>query len=502
MAAKATARTLRHGTLDSWTHALVSASKSLANSILRATLLLCSVRPLAAQSQLPLPERRIDSVFVRYAHSDSPGCAVGVYHDGQTAFARGYGSASLEFAAPITPATPFLIGSVTKQFTAAAVALLVERGMLHLDDDVRRFVPELPDYGTTVTIDELLHHTSGVRDFWSLYELAGARANDGYSEDDVVRLLARQRRLNFSPGSEFAYSNSGYVLLAIVVRRATGVSLRTFADTALFRPLGMRSTHFHDDNTEVVRGRAVGYSPRGDGRWQIDMRGTNAIGDAGLMTTIEDLARWDENLRAGAVGGQWLLTRQAERRGATTADGRTVYYSFGLFLGEYRGLATMEHSGNEGGYRSALLRLPDAKITVATLCNAGDADPMMLAHGVVDLVLAPRLSAQTASATPSSSAPSTNGNDATSSGVSAPPIQWAGAYYSPELDVTYEVTLDGASLTLRRPNRPATTMRQVSARVFRARSMTLEFSPSGAGLPQRLMVSGGGVRGLELARRD
>ncbi|MEO8619625.1 MAG: serine hydrolase domain-containing protein [bacterium] len=469
-----------------------------ARCLVSTAVLLACAGTLAAQDRTPMPERQIDSVFARYAHASSPGCAIGVYSDAETLFARGYGSASLEYASPITTATPFLIGSLTKQFTAAAVALLIERGVLRLDDDVRRFIPELPDYGTKITVGDLVRHTSGVRDIWSLYELAGARANDGYTYDDIVRLLARQKHLNFTPGSQFSYSNSGYALLALIIKRATGVTLRTFADTAIFRRLGMRSTHFHDDNTEVIPGRAMGYSPSGDRRWQVDMRATNAVGDAGLMTTIEDLAQWNGNLRSGAVGGPALLALQAARRGAVTPDGRTIYYSFGLFLSEYRGLATMEHNGNEGGYRSALIRFPDAAMTIVTLCNAGDADPTMFAHRVADVVLAGRLSAQTAeTATPSTQ----NAGDATAI-ASDPSRQWVGTYYSPELDVSYEITLDGTSLTLHRPNRPAVAMRFVSPRVYRARSMTLEFAAAvGTTGQQRLMVSGGGILGLEFDRK-
>jgi CubicO group peptidase (beta-lactamase class C family) len=223
-----------------------------------------------APAQSVVPDslaRRIDGVFARFTPA-GPGCAVGVFQNGKIAYAKGYGLASVEHGVPITPQTPFITGSLSKQFTAAAIALLVEQGRISLSDDVRKYVPELHDYGKRVTIDHLVHHTSGLRDFWALVDVGGMRPDDGSTVDDVVALASRQRHLNFDPGAEYNYSNTGYVLLGVVVQRVTGKSLRQFAAEQIFTPLGMTSSHYHDDHNEVVRGRASAYSPVPGGNWR------------------------------------------------------------------------------------------------------------------------------------------------------------------------------------------------------------------------------------------
>lgn len=248
--------------------------------------------------------RRIDAVYAKYSAPSAPGCVVGVYQDGRIVYARGYGSANIEYDAPITPQTPFIMGSVSKQFTAAAIALLIEDGRIKATDDVRKYIPELHDYGKTITIDHLVHHTSGLRDFWTLVQAADMRNDDGYDAGDVLRLAARQRHLNFEPGAEYNYSNTGYVLLGIVVQRVTGRTLREFAAERIFGPLGMTHSHFHDDHTEPDRGRASAYVPAKDGGWKIDVWNNDIVGQGGLMTTVEDLQKWDENFYTGKVGGQ------------------------------------------------------------------------------------------------------------------------------------------------------------------------------------------------------
>ena len=288
---------------------------------------------------------RIDSVFSRY-NASTPGCAVGVFQNGKIAMSKGYGLASVEFGAPITPRTPFIMGSVSKQFTAAAIALLVEQGRISLTDDIRKYVPELHDYGKRVTIDHLVHHTSGIRDWWALVDAAGMRPDDGYTVDDVLALAARQRHLNFDPGAEYNYSNTGYILLGIVVKRVTGKTLRQFAAEQIFTPLGMSSSHFHDDHNEPVRGRASAYSPLPGGAWTINVWNNDIVGQGGVMTTIEDLQKWDENFYTGTVGGKGFLARQLQR-GKLNNDS-TITYAFGLQVESYRGLPMVEHSGSTG----------------------------------------------------------------------------------------------------------------------------------------------------------
>jgi CubicO group peptidase (beta-lactamase class C family) len=236
---------------------------------------------LLAQNTLPdSVAKKIDAVFARYT-PDGPGCAMGVFQNGKIAFAKGYGLANIEYGVPLTSKTPMIMGSVSKQFTAAAIALLVEQGRISLDDDVHKYVPELADYGQKITIDHLVHHTSGVRDWWALVDAAGMRPDDGYTVADVLALAARQKGLNFTPGAEYNYSNTGYILLGIIVQRATGKTLRQFAAEQIFGPLGMSISHFHDPYREQARcvgDQRLEQRHRRSGRVDDDGRGPTEVG--------------------------------------------------------------------------------------------------------------------------------------------------------------------------------------------------------------------------------
>jgi len=447
-----------------------------------------------AQSSVPdSVARAIDGVFSRFT-SKTPGCAVGVFQNGSIAFSKGYGLANIEFDAPITPKTPFIMGSVSKQFTAAAIALLVEQGRLSLDDDVRKYVPELHDYGKRVTIDHLVHHTSGIRDFWALVDLAGMRFDDGYSVGDVVALAARQRNLNFDPGAEYAYSNTGYILLGVVVQRVTGKTLRQFEAEQIFTPLGMANSHFHDDHNEPVHGRAAAYSPAAGGAWKINIWNNDIVGQGGLMTTMEDLQKWDENFYTGKVGGPAFLARQLQR-GKLNNDS-TLAYAFGLEVGSYRGLSMVEHSGSTGGYRTDIARFPSAHTSVATMCNVSNADAVGLAHRVADAVLAAKFTqpvpvASTRSAAQQGSADvSLPSSDATA---------MTGRFHSDELDATYEILPAGSAFILKRPRAEPDTLHAVGKRTLRGGGITLHFASS---LTSRVVfsVDNGRVKGVEFIR--
>jgi len=334
--------------------------------------------------------RRVDSVFVALDKPTSPGCALGIYNAGQVAYTRGYGMANLEHGVPITPQTVFDLGSTSKQFTAMSVLLLEEERKLSLDDDVRKWIPELPRYAKPVTIRHLLHHTSGLRDYLTLMWLRGVNFDGVTTATDAVSIITRQRETNFEPGSEYLYSNSGYFLLSEIVRRVSGKSLADFARERIFTPLGMEVTHFHDDHTMIVPRRATGYAPRTGGAFRISMSGFEQIGDGSVMTTVEELARWDGNFYTGSVGGRQLLARM-ETRGSLTS-GRELDYAFGLVVGNYRGLRTIRHGGSWAGYRADLLRFPEERTSIAVLCNLTTAAPGRLAQRVADVVLAGRLS--------------------------------------------------------------------------------------------------------------
>ncbi len=353
--------------------------------------------PLRLSAQIADTTRRaIDSVFVAYDRSDSPGCALGIYRDGRIVYTRGYGMANLEFGIAISPRTVFDIGSTSKQFTAFAIGLLEQDGKLSIDDPVRKHIPELGPYADGIRVADLVHHTSGLRDYLTLMALAGYRFDDVTDDQDALNLIVRQKDANFAPNSEFLYSNSGYFLLSQIVKRSSGQTLRLFAAARLFAPLGMGGTHFHDDHTMIVPDRATGYSPGAAGGYTIEMSNFEQTGDGAVYTTVEELFRWDQNWYDGKVGGADLL--QVQQRTGRLTNGEDHHYAGGLFIGTYRGQKTVRHGGSWAGYRAELLRFPDQRTAIACLCNRSDADPSGLADQVADVILADRLEPRPATA--------------------------------------------------------------------------------------------------------
>lgn len=363
---------------------------------------------------------RIDSLFARYDHTNTPGCALGVYRDDRLVYGRGYGMADLNHGIPIGTHTVFYIASTSKQFTAASIALLAESGALSLSDPVRKWVPELPAYTQPITVEHLVHHTSGLRDYLGLWAMSGRSIADEIPQEMALEMIARQRSLDFEPGTRYSYSNSGYLLLAEIVKRASGKSLRDFTGERFFAPLGMTSTQFHDDNTRIVARRAEGYQPTATG-FQIVRTSFALVGDGGLLTTVEDLLKWDGNFYQNRIGkGDPSFVRRLVTPSALPlAGGRPQRYAFGLMPGQYRGLDIVEHGGAFIGFRAQLLRFPTEHFSVALLCNDYTAQPEAMARKVADLYLADRLAATVTRAT---GAPAVN--------VPTSPAmeRWAGRY--------------------------------------------------------------------------
>ncbi len=351
--------------------------------------------PLQPQSTNP----RVDSIFAAFAKRDSPGCAVSVVDSGRTVFAKGYGMASLEHDVPITPSSAFYAASVSKQFTAFAVALLAQQGKLSLDDDIRKWIPEVPNFGKTITVRNLIHHTSGLRDYFGLLGMTGWPSDGPLTEARFLDLVSRQKALNFDPGARHLYSNTGYVLLSILVKRVSGQSLREYADQAIFGPLGMTNSHFRDSHTTLVKNRALAYSPTGN-TWEMDVPGFDVVGDGGLFTTVDDMAKWARNFDDHTVGGDELAARVLTRGRLTSGD--SIPYAFGLSHGVYRGQPIIEHGGAYGGYRTQLLRFPAQHFAVVTLCNASTANTGQLSQSVADVYLGDRLAPVTAASAPAS----------------------------------------------------------------------------------------------------
>lgn len=348
-----------------------------------AALLLTQAAP--AQSPVPSPSpASVDAIFASMASPDVPGCAIGVSREGQVVVSRAYGSADLEHDVPLTPATIVEAGSVSKQFTAAAILLLVEDGKLALTDDVRRHMPELPHSGATITIDHLLSHTSGLRDWGAVAELGGwPRRTRLHTQSDAVEIIRRQQSLNYAPGAEYSYTNSGYNLLTEIVRRVSGKSLADFSRERMFVPLGMTSTSWRDDFRRVVKNRAIAYARTESGFAQ-EMPFEDVYGNGGLLTTVGDLLIWNTALADGRVGKS--ITERLQQT-ATLNDGTPITYARGLFVERRDGSKVLAHSGATGGYRSWMARFPDRKLSVALLCNRADARSTQLGWQVADLFL-------------------------------------------------------------------------------------------------------------------
>ena len=387
---------------------------------------------------------RVDEVFADFDSTATPGCALGVMNDGELTYGRGYGMANLEHGVPIDIGTVFRLASVSKQFTAMAILLLERADKLSIDDDVRKFIPELEESSPVVTVRELLSHTSGIRDYLTLTWLAGYRDEAHYTDDDVLDLLARQQATDFEPGSRYSYSNSGYFLLSQIVARVTGSSLKEYASAAMFAPLGMVNTHFHDDNSHLVPRRAAGYRAAEHGGYAIDQTTLEMVGDGGIFTSIEDIVRWDQEFLAPRTVDRALIERM-QTIPALTGEGET-HYALGLSVDEYKGLKRVHHGGAFVGYRAYLARFPGEDTAIAVFCNIASASPTRLAMKVADIVLEDKLLAE----------PELDGvpGEATTSdatgGESEPGdfTEWVGAYREVEQGFVARARLDGTVLTL------------------------------------------------------
>lgn len=372
------------------------------------------------KSRRALMSAKVDALFAEWDKPDSPGAALAVVKNGSVIYKRGYGSANLEYGIPITPSSIFHIASVSKQFTTMAVGKLAQEGKLSLDDEVRAHIPEVPDFGKPITLRHLIHHTSGMRDQWELLVMAGWRMDDVITRAHILKMVSRQVELNFDPGEEHLYCNTGYTLLAETVERVSGQSFREWTEANFFKPLGMTRTHFHDDHEMLVKNRAYSYAPKKAGGFKKSVLNYANVGATSLFTTVEDLARWVRNFEDGRVGGPSVL-KQMHEQGVLNSGDR-IGYAFGLAVGQHRGLRTVGHGGADAGYRSALIRFPDQRFAVIILSNLSAFDPGRLALQVADIYLADHYK---------------------------PLTEFAGGYYSEELDTTYTIEVRDSDLMAR-----------------------------------------------------
>ena len=331
---------------------------------------------------------RIDRAFAALGGPDAPGCAIGLSEQGRPVLTRAYGMANLEYGVPNTAETIFESGSVAKQFTATAMMLLVQDGKLSLDDDVRKYLPEVPDFGKKITIRNLLTHTSGLRDQWGLLGLRGSPpGSQVHSFATILDLVSHQKALNFDPGAEYLYSNTGYTLAAIIVQRVSGQPFATFTEERMFKPLGMTNTRWRADFTTVVRNRATAYSGTAAAGFHLDMPFTNVIGNGGLLTTVGDLLKWNAFLDAppAALGGPTLV--QTLETPMIFNNGRKSGYALGLSIATRDGIREVSHGGATAGYRTWLARYPERGMSVAVLCNLASANPTSLGNQAMDVIM-------------------------------------------------------------------------------------------------------------------
>ena len=327
----------------------------------------------------------VDDLFSAYTGTSVPGASVVVIRDGEVVIRRAYGMADLERGVAATPQTDYRLASVSKQFTAMAAMLLARDGKLRYDQPIRDFLPELPAATNAVTVRHLLNHTSGVWDYEALIPESRTTQLD---DNDVLALVAAKDALSTVPGTAYCYSNSGYVLLGLIVARASGMSYPEFLRTRIFQPLGMHASVAHVEGRDTVPQRAYGYSPRGGTFVQTDQSVTSAtLGDGGIYTNVDDMVRWDRSL-----SGESLIDR-ASLTVATTPPalpgGAATEYGFGWFMDAYRGLKRWRHTGETSGFRNAILRFPDHRLTIIILTNRSSGEPQAIAERIADRLLFP-----------------------------------------------------------------------------------------------------------------
>ena len=469
---------------------LTSISRRMGPIVLAAfaALSLSARRRSQAESQTA----RVDTLFAPWNTKDAPGCAVGISRNGTILYEHGYGMANLELNVPITPETVFAVASITKSFTAMSVLLAAEQGKLSLDDEVQKYIPEWRDRDDHITIRHLLTHTSGIRDGFTLLGWASSSESAGDYNEAIARMLARQRGLNFPPGTEYQYNNGGYNLLATILKRATGQSLREFADLNIFKPLGMVHTHVHDDLPMLVPNRAYGYTRYASG-WRAARVDGGIVGNDGMYSTVDDLLRWEENFEHPRAGTREMLA--AMQKPTVLKGGNATSTSMGFGIGQYRGLQTFETSGGSWGIASKVARFPNQHFAIAVLCNEDNVvmggmarvNPDVFTNGIADIYLADALEPAEAAAKPASPPTAVKLSDAELSektglyrigGVDQPALMTVGhgtlmvrAYYRDDFD--FELTPIGAN------------------RFLLFQSTPFEFIPAAPGRPKEWRVGEG-----------
>jgi CubicO group peptidase (beta-lactamase class C family) len=428
--------------------------------------------------------RQVDSIFAPWSRTTTPGCAVGVDRAGVPLIRRAYGMANLETGTPWTVGTLSESGSVAKQFTAAGLVLLAMDGVLKLDDDISKWIPEVKALGKPITIRQLLTHTSGLPDRYTLHEVMGRPAGEvDHTNAEVLDVVSKLRQLNFDPGDDYEYSNTGLIVAATLLERASGKSLEAFTDARIFRPLGMENTRWREDHRTVVPGRASAYSGTLMTGFRNDHPFTRVIGSGGLLTTVGDFLRWEAALQAGT--GPWGAVRDSLERVGRLNDGTELAYGLGVGVSRWRGVRAVSHTGSTGGYRAALARYPEQQVAVALLCNLGSINPGTVANRVAALALGPALAAV----------------EPDPAGVPVEPSVLAGlegAWFAPRTEEVLVLSLRNGVLT---DSVETTALIPLAPDRFRGRgsAWTVTVTPA-AGGPVRLRVEAPNTRAIDFVR--
>lgn len=457
-------------------------------------LLVAGSLPAGAAPPAQLESERIDAIFAGFDRPDVPGCTAGARRHRRTLFERAWGMSNLELDVPLVPESVFYAGSVSKQFSAGAVALLAVRGQLDLDDDVRDWFPEL-QVEQPISIWNLVYHTSGIRDYFELGALAGAPERAYINNGLTLELVSTQRTLNFAPGERYMYSNSGYMLLAELVERVSGRSLREFAADEIFEPLGMARSGFEDDYRTIIPDRAGSYGRREDGSWFRYLKAFDGVGSGGMMSTVGDLLLWTDNFVEPVVGGEEFLELLLTR--GELNSGERLDYAFGVNHGEHRGAATIAHSGALRGFRTALAWFPDQQFAVAVMCNFASADPMGYAMRISDVLLGSELGRAQREETPGPAPP---GDEGGFEAESAWLDEIGGDYFNEELGVTWRLLRVDDGLRLLIGVRERGRLVPVAPDRLRSFIGTVVIERDAAGAVTGLRLDGGRVRDVRFAR--
>jgi CubicO group peptidase (beta-lactamase class C family) len=450
----------------------------------------------------------VDAIFASWDLPGSPGCALAVAQDGTLVYSRGYGFANLDYDIPITPQTVFDVGSVTKQFNAASLSMLAMEGKLSLDDNVRMWLPELPEYDWPISLRHMLHHTSGLRDYLNLFPLAGRDDYYPISHAQILAMMSRQRALIFPPGDQYRYSNTAYMLLAQVLERAAGKTLGEMTRQRIFEPLGMKDSLMYENLEEIIPRRATGYDRDDDGSMRIVHNyNFDVAGDGQLYSTVEDLLRWDNYLHGAEKPAIYSLMLTE----GTLNNGDPIGYAHGLELDNYRGLQTVGHSGSSWGFHTQLVRFTDPGLSIAIACNADSANPGTLAQRVADHYLADQLG-------PEHDDEATANDQQVADAESEPPsltsdqlAEFAGSYFAAELDATYRFAVEGDDLLVRIEQEPPLKVAPVTDDHFEFRfhpegwsepePVSLQFHRDSNNVVRGFGLSAGSERGIVFERR-